>query len=251
MDWGSARPFAVYWWAVASEDWHSPCGKYIPKGAMVAYREWYGCDHKQNGEFIPNQGIRLFADDLGKGIAVREAGDPTKNKAPDPKIHFGVIDPAAFAQDGGPSIAERISRGAREIGGKVLWKKADNKRVAGRGAAGGWDAVRGRLDGFSDSRGDKVAMIYFFDTCIHAIRTMPNMQHDPDNPEDINTDSEDHCADAIRYGCMARPWTKPTPEAEKPFRTLADMKISEISGIDENGPLNWIQDKQRPDRRIH
>jgi len=34
FDWGSARPFAVGWWAQVPED-----GKW-PKGALIKYREW-------------------------------------------------------------------------------------------------------------------------------------------------------------------------------------------------------------------
>ena len=28
---------------------------------------------------------------------------------------------------------------------------------------------------------------------------------DDHNPEDVNTDAEDHAYDALRYGCMSRP----------------------------------------------
>jgi hypothetical protein len=42
MDWGSASPFSVHWHAVSDghllED-----GRYIPQGAVVTYRELYGC----------------------------------------------------------------------------------------------------------------------------------------------------------------------------------------------------------------
>jgi hypothetical protein len=31
-----------------------------------------------------------------------------------------------------------------------------------------------------------------FSTCVDFIRTVPFLQHDPDRPEDVMTDSEDH-----------------------------------------------------------
>jgi hypothetical protein len=37
------------------------------------------------------------------------------------------------------------------------------------------------------------------------------LQHDPMRNEDLATDSDDHAADALRYGCMARPWLAPEP----------------------------------------
>ena len=35
-------------------------------------------------------------------------------------------------------------------------------------------------------------MLYVFSTCTHLIRTLPALQHDPDRPEDVDTDGEDH-----------------------------------------------------------
>ena len=96
-----------------------------------------------------------------------------------------MLDPSAFKEDGGPSIAERIARGS---GGKVWFRHADNTRVPARGAMGGWDQVRSRLVGDGDGR----PMIVTFATCTDSIRTIPILQHDPDRPEDVMTDSEDH-----------------------------------------------------------
>jgi hypothetical protein len=35
--------------------------------------------------------------------------------------------------------------------------------------------------------------LHFFDTCKNAIRTIPVLISDENNPEDIDTRSEDHC----------------------------------------------------------
>ena len=115
------------------------------------------------------------------------------------RIAYGVLDPSAFKEDGGPSIAERIARGS---GGKVWFRHADNTRVPARGAMGGWDQVRSRLVGDGDGR----PMIVTFATCTDSIRTIPFLQHDPDRHEDVMTDSEDHACDEWRYACMSRPW---------------------------------------------
>ena len=63
-------------------------------------------------------------------------------------------------------------------------------------------------------------MLYVFSTCTHLIRTLPALQHDADRPEDVDTDGEDHAPDALRYGCMARPYVRPLPSSE-PGRRLA------------------------------
>jgi hypothetical protein len=195
IDWGSARPFAVLWLAVS--DGTLP---QFPRGALIVYREWYG----SNGE--PNVGLRMTADDVGEGIAQRQRNDPLHEGA---KIGY-VCDPAMFTADGGPSIAERMARA-----GGIPVRRADNARVSRLGAMGGWDQVRQRLQG-EDGR----PMLYVFSTCTHLIRTLPALQHDADRPEDVDTEGEDHAPDALRYGCMARPYVRALPSAD-PGRRLA------------------------------
>jgi hypothetical protein len=77
-----------------------------------------------------------------------------------------VLDPSAFKEDGGPSMAERIARGS---GGKVWFRHADNTRVPARGAMGGWDQMRSRLVGDGDGR----PMMLTFSSCVDSIRTIP------------------------------------------------------------------------------
>jgi hypothetical protein len=194
MDWGSASPFSVGWWAVASDNFEV-AGRILPRGCMVCYREWYG---QKSGQ--PNIGLKLHAGEVGRGIYAREKDDG--------EIHYGVLDPSAFAEDGGPSIAESMAEGS---GGKVFFRRADNARVRQKGSMGGWNVMRGRLAGDADGR----AMIVWFSTCVDSIRTIPLLQHDPEHLEDIFTDSEDHAADQSRYACMSRPWAK-TIEPPKP-----------------------------------
>jgi hypothetical protein len=194
-DWGSKSPFSFGWWAVAGDDFTIAGGRTIPRGALVRYREWYG------------KGEKLFAEEVGKGIAELEAKDP--------KLTYGVLDPSTFKEDGGPSIAERING---ELYAKKLagFHAADNARVATvgtsdrRGAMGGWDQMRGRLIG-----NDDLPMIYCFSPCADSIRTIPVLQHDPGRAEDLDTKSEDHAADDWRYACMSRPWIKEKPVEEK------------------------------------
>ena len=179
MDWGFAAPFSVGWWAVVP-DTFAYQGRVLPRGALVRYREWYGAS-------APQKGLRMTADEVADGIAAREDGE---------EIAYGVLDPAAFAQDGGPSIAERMMRRG------VLFRRADNRRLGnGLGAMGGWDQMRSRMRGR-----DGVPMLYVFETCTDFIRTIPALQHDPDKAEDLDTEAEDHAADEARYGCMSRPW---------------------------------------------
>jgi hypothetical protein len=207
-DWGSARPFSIGWWTVASEDLQLPTMQIIPKGAMVKYREWYGCEDPVRH---PNTGIKLPAEEVGQGILHLEAGE---------KVAYGVLDPAAFTSDGGPSIAERIYRGS---GNRVQFRRADNSRVSSKGALGGWDQMRARMIGE-----DGHPMLYFFTVCRDSIRTIPLLQHDEARVEDIDSDMEDHAGDEGRYACMSRPYIRPSPQLAPKPRFLSDLTAKEL-----------------------
>lgn len=208
MDWGSAAPFVVQWWAVASEAGvvKNSVGQAvtIPRGCMVLYRDWYGGSK-------PNVGLKMTAEAVGSGIADRERGE---------KMNDEVLDPAAFAQDGGPSIAERMYEGS---GHRINFRRADNTRVAGRGRMGGWDSVRARMVG----DGDGNPMMVVFSNCHDFIRSVPAMQHDPHKPEDMMSDGvDDHEADTCRYALNSRPWIAPKVEPI-PIRGAHEMTMGE------------------------
>jgi len=156
---------------------------------MVRYREWYGAG-------APNVGLKLPAEDVAEGIVSRERDEPRDIEG-NPAITYGVLDPSCFDADGGPCIAERMASR------KVFFRRADNKRTARVGSIGGWDQVRARLIGDGER-----PMMYFTSNCRDAIRTLPALQHDAAKPEDVDTESEDHAPDEIRYACMSRPYVK-------------------------------------------
>jgi Terminase large subunit, T4likevirus-type, N-terminal len=194
MDWGSAKPFCVGWYTVVGEDVvvrEDHTERILPRGALIKYREWYGM---KNGQ--PNVGLKMTAEEVAAGIVQLESDEP-RDIGGDTGVSYGVLDPSAFQVDGGPSIAERMSNPPN----RVFFRRADNKRVSRVGAMGGWDMLRHRLKGEDGS-----PMIYFFSNCAHTIRTLPNLQHDSKNAEDLDTESEDHAGDETRYACMSRPY---------------------------------------------
>lgn len=210
MDWGSSHPFSIGWWAIVPERFDTAvvevgeANPYVyrndlPRGALVRYREWYGCQVDVDGNSLHNNiGLKLSIEELADGIMRRERREP-RNGEGRARMAYRVAGKDLFKREGGPSLAERMS-------GHPFyqhWIPADNARVSRKGAIGGWDMLRQRLKGE-----DGVPMIYFFENCVDAIRTLPAMQHDPDNIEDVDTESEDHCPDEIRYACMSRPYSR-------------------------------------------
>jgi len=227
-DWGSASPFSIGWWAVVGDDHLLPrvSGRslVLPRGALIRYRELYG-----------KKGLKLTAEQLGAKIVEAEKSDP--------KLSYGVLDPSAFKEDGGPSLAERIN-GVLGKTRLIGFHEADNARVpksdgADRGGPiGGWDQMRARLVGSAQKDNDGVMqwstgrpMIYTFATCHDSIRTIPVLQHDPHRAEDLDTKAEDHAADDWRYACMSRPWVKSLPkdaiEKRDAFREARDERYSD------------------------
>lgn len=230
-DWGSASPFSFHWYAVSDGTVNVPDmrppdplslalsrpPRLIPKGALVVYREFYGC--------VPgmvNTGLRWPASRVAEAIKTRTPiGE---------KITYRVMDPSAFKQDGGPSHAEVMARAG------VFFRPADNTRLAG------WNAIRERLTGIDAdpdiNNGVGTPMLYLFNTCPNLIRTLPALQHDLKDPEDCDTDGEDHAPDDLRYGCMSRPWTRPKPPPEpRVAKRLQDATLTELF-VDRENRIN-------------
>jgi hypothetical protein len=195
--WGSARPASVGWWAVARNVFvgRDIAGNgdavAIPQGALVRYREWYA--QKSVGS---NEGLKLTAEQIAEGIKQRERGE---------RVAYGVASPAIFQSTGGPSIAERLGRAG-------LWFiPGDDAKVAKMGHLSGWDALRQRLVGTSGN-----PAIFCFQSCADSVRTIPALQHDRDDPEEIDGESEAAAAHDWRYACMSRPWSPSVVAAPKP-----------------------------------
>ncbi|MEN3931402.1 phage terminase large subunit [Microvirga sp. W0021] len=183
-DWGTAKPFSIGWWCVVGEDTVMN-GRFLPRGAIVRYREWYGCQKNK-----PNTGLKLSAAEVARQIAQLEAGE---------SVAYGVLDDACFANTGGPTIAETMAENG------VDWQPTGNKtRISRNGILGGWDLIRARLRGNADGH----PMMFVFSNCRDFIRTVPVLQHDPLKPEDLDTEAEDHIADEARYACTSRPWVR-------------------------------------------
>lgn len=223
--WGSARPASIGWWAVARDvfDWRDAAGDgnsiVIPKGALVRYREWYA--QKSAGS---NEGLKLTAEQIAAEIQARETNE---------KIAYGVASPQIFKTAGGPSIAERMGRAG------VWFMPADDTQASKMGPFSGWDAVRQRLVGV-----DGRPSIFCFQSCADSVRTIPALQHDRDDPEEIDGESEAAAAHDWRFACMSRPFV---PDEPKPV----ERKMLVVGGT-SNVTLNdlWKAREARKSNRI-
>lgn len=81
--------------------------------------------------------------------------------------------------------------------------KADNNRVTG------WLAVHEWLKVIEDEQGQKTSRLHIFSNCVNLIRTLPALQVDGKNPNDVANEPHEltHAPDAIRYFCTM--WQPP------------------------------------------
>ncbi len=169
LDWGYAKPFSIGWWAVDGD------------GRLIRYREWYGCERGK-----PDTGLKMAAKEVAQ-------------KAWEMSVAEGCIDmvadPACWTKiDTSPSIAEEFEA--------VGWRmeKANNDRRAGLQRVHDLMSLKG-----ADGR----PMLLVFSTCKDFIRTFPMLVASKRDPEDIDTDCEDHIYDETRYAVMSSFSRKP------------------------------------------
>ena len=144
-----------------------------PDEQLIVYRELYVS--------------KVLATDLADMVLELEENDGN--------IKYGVLDSSCWHKRGdtGPSLAEQmILKGCR-------WRPSD--RSAGSRVSGKNELHRRlQVDDYSEE-----PRLVFFNTCTNLIAQLPIIPLDKKNPEDIDTKSEDHLYDALRYGIMSRP----------------------------------------------
>ena len=167
-DFGYAKPFSVGYWAVDYE------------GTLYRILELYGCTEE------PNVGLKWTPEEQFKAMAELESTHPWLKGR---KFIDSIADPAIFDASRGESIAQTAARYG------IFWTPGDHHRIPG------WMQVHYRLQ--FDRLG--FPRMYIFDNCKAFLRTFPLQMYSEHNPEDLNTDLEDHCPDEVRYLCMSRP----------------------------------------------
>lgn len=190
-DWGFSKPFSVGWWA-ESDGTVAPDGAIYPPGTLVRIGEWYGWDER-----TPNIGLRMSDKEIALGIAKREEDMGIRAR-----VMPGPADSQIFQlDDEGRSIASTMLKY------EVSFVAAD-KRPGSR--VTGWAALWGMLKARADM--DKEApWLVVFEMCRQFIRTVPTLPRDKRKPDDVDTESEDHCGDETRYRVTAaKPVVKPS-----------------------------------------
>jgi hypothetical protein len=199
-DWGFATPFSIGEWTVSDgTKVDTPEGpKEYPEGALIRIWEWYG---NEKG----NVGLRMDGTTVGQNVIMQRG-----------KTLPGPCDPSGWRSDMGPSAAEKMMKGG------LIFFKGDNQRESG------WQEMYSRIS---------ANMLLVFDNCYDFIRTIPTLEADPLNPNDVLKGGEDHVGDETRYMCMARPYKKVEPP--KPRNPLEPLRFCDLE-IAQPKQQRWI-----------
>jgi hypothetical protein len=207
LDWGTARPFSVGWYAVsdgaalaAKDGWPE---RDLPAGAVIRYAEWYGFDGR------PNHGLRLSADQVANGILEREANHRATivdyygritGECPAPAPTARVGDSGMWSSHDGPSPRERMFR---VTDGRInLIQSRKDLKV-------NYAEIIARLAGNSkfskDGNTSDDPMLFITANCTQFWRTVPPLvldENDPDKGPDKN--QECHVYDELQYALAYR-----------------------------------------------
>ena len=193
-DFGYGKPFDVSWWAIDHD------------GRAYLILQLYGASS-------PNTGLKWTPDRQFSEIAKIER----EHRWLKGKRIFGVADPSIWDSSRGEAIIDSAERNF------VSFEPGDNKRIPG------WMQCHYRL-AFDD---EGLPMVYFFNTCKEAIRTLPLLVYSKTSPEDLDTEGEDHFADSFRYFAMSR------PIAPKRCAVKADIPLSDPLDLNNKKYKKW------------
>jgi hypothetical protein len=189
FDWGSAKPSSLGLWAISDgnplpENGGPYAKRVFPKGSFIRIGELYTCERDPNGFIQPNRGQRFPPKKLGE-LVERETDKYRRSQD-----WRGYADPSIFDETGGKSIYRQMIEGT-----KLGWLgllPGDNKR------APGWQRMREML-AESAAEHPEGPGIWVMKHCTEWIRTVPSLPIDDKNPDDVDTDAEDHPGDETRY----------------------------------------------------
>ena len=186
------EPFEIprNWYKFRAADW----GYSSPACVL-----WFAIDYDNNiWIYRELYTKKVTADNFARQVLELESGE---------YIQYGVLDSSTWARRGdvGPSIAETmIQNGCR-------WRPSDRSPKS---------RVNGKLEIHKRfTLKDEQPGIRIFKNCVNLIRTLSTLPTDKKNPEDVDTNAEDHAYDALRYGCMSRPMHPKYAERFKPVHT--------------------------------
>jgi hypothetical protein len=203
-DHGSSKPFSVGWWAISDgSDVRTDAGWISTvKGDMFRIAEWYGCEEGKS-----NEGLRMLTADIARGIVLRQVQMNIHTR-----VQPGPADNSIHDVMNGQSVSGEMAKSVRLENGQVYngvqWARSD-KSPGSR--IHGWSAFRSMLDNAlpkTNAAGIRIPRekpgMFIFNTCKKFEELIPILPRSEDEPDDVDTDAEDHIGDEARYMVLSQ-----------------------------------------------
>ena len=198
-DHGSSAPYCCLWFAKSNgENLTLPDGSVMAtrRGDLFIVGELYGSSgHKNEGVNHPPHTIikNIIEYELERGW-----------RSPDAKhcrVRRGPADTGIWAEtDGRPSIANEMEQSVIVRGQKfrgIIWEQADKIKGSRKQ---GWELMRQKLAACSPIEGYReFPGLFVCHIAKNWIRTVPWLQRDEKDMDDVPEHAEDHCAEATRF----------------------------------------------------
>ena len=181
-DYGDSAPSGVLYFAESSGETFRDADNnecWVPKGSLFLIGELYMADEKRRG-------LNLTPDQQADRMVLYELG-----RFPTRKVRPGPADTAIWTRErGSDSIHEQYERKG------ITYKRAD-KSPGSRKV--GWALCRQMMRATLANDSSQPHFYVFGSDCPHFVRTVPSLPRSKDDPDDVDTDAEDHLGDAFRY----------------------------------------------------
>ena len=224
FDWGFAKPFSCGWNYTDAD------------GRLYRFGELYGWNK------IPDQGLRKSDSEIAEMICTKE-------------MELGIRKPGGKLVDSF-DIGERVLDVEYVLSPDCFSKKPDYKG-GGQGPSTSEVFFDYGINGYpgDPARDQKIKqfherlriphdpssrpMFQVFDTCTQFIRTIPLLQQDEHDPEDVDTKMEDHIYDeqALIFQCRPLALEIPEPPAGSLDRRIDDLAKNQMDTFEEHATL--------------
>jgi len=192
LDWGSSHPSSTGWFAetngeeIVIEYTDGTEARFCPpSGSLIQIGEVYRTE-----KFGSNKGLRDSAYTLANLIKDYE---------------IKLLAEGWIEEQPWPGPADNQIRDVREIDVDTIEKKMADEGIrwiesdkSPGSRKVGLQLLRDMLEAAMKRRLD-APHIYFMDNCRATIGTLPTLPRDEDDPDDVDTDAEDHAYDMVRY----------------------------------------------------
>ena len=193
---------------------------------------WIAMDYYMNAYVFKE----LYESNLIVSEAARKINEITDERI---QIDYAPPDLWNRNKDTGKSTADIFAENGQYL------TKADNNRVTG------WLAVHEWLKPYTDEQGQLNSKLKIFSNCVNLIRTLPAVQHDEKNPNDVAGEPHEltHAPDAIRYFCTM--WQSPIikklslPKGTYTPSELEDLGYKDINTLIIKNKVNPVSRRRR------